>query len=62
MKLSKKYGNGGHVTAYTVTIGSKEARDLGFLNEDGSSKAIKKTVDLENRRVIFELDNVSQEG
>ncbi len=56
MKLTKKRGNGGHVTSYTLSIGSKEARELGFINEDGSSKTIKKTVDLEKRLLIFELE------
>lgn len=60
MKLNKKYGNGGHVTSYTVNIGSKEARDLGSLNEDGTSQPIKKTVDLENLRVVFELDKQAE--
>ena len=55
MKLYPKKGNGGHITSYFVNLGSKEARDAGFLNQDGTSKAIRKTVDPENKRIIIEL-------
>ena len=61
MKLNKKYGNGGHVTSYAVIIGSKEARDAGFLNTDGSSREIRKTVDPENHRIIIELAPEAEE-
>ena len=44
MKLRPQKGNGGHVTSYNVTIGSREAREAGFLHEDGSPKPVKKTV------------------
>ena len=56
MILSPKRGNGGHVTSYTVNIGSKEARDCGFIDKDGKSLPIKKTVDPANGRIIVELD------
>lgn len=55
MKLHAKKGNGGHVTSYLLIIGSKEAREAGFLNDDKTSKQIKKTVDSENKRIIIEL-------
>lgn len=57
MKLRAQKGNGGHVTSYNLTVGSREARELGFLNEDGTSKPVKKTIDLVNRRIIIELDD-----
>ena len=41
MKLRPQKGNGGHVTSYNVTIGSREAREAGFLHEDGSPKPVK---------------------
>lgn len=56
MKLRPQKGNGGHITSYNVTIGSKEARDAGFLLEDGTAKPVKKTVDTEKHRIIIELD------
>lgn len=49
MKLRPPKGNGGHVTSYNVTIGSREAREAGFLHEDGSPKPVKKTVIPEKR-------------
>lgn len=56
MKLFPLKGGHGHITAYRATLGSLEAREAGFLNEDGSSKILKKTVDAENHRLIIELD------
>lgn len=55
MKLNPNKGNGGHVTGYRVIIGSKEARDAGLLNPDGTGKEIRKTVDPEKHRIIIEL-------
>lgn len=62
MKLSPKRGNHGHITSYTLNIGSREAREAGFLNEDGTSRPIKKTVDAENGRIVFEVDEDAEEG
>lgn len=57
MKLRAQKGNGGHITSYNVTIGSKEARECGFLNDDGTSKPIRKTVEADKGRIIIELDD-----
>ena len=56
MKLFGIKGVHGHVTAYSATIGSQEAREAGFLNPDGRSKILKKTVDAKRRRIIIEID------
>lgn len=56
MKLRPQKGNGGHITSYNATIGSREAREAGFLREDGTAKPVKKTVDTEGHRIIIELD------
>ena len=56
MKLYPKKRSDGHVTSYFANVGSKEARDAGFLNEDGTSKELKKTVDAENKRIIIEIN------
>lgn len=56
MKLRIQRGNGGHITSYNVTIGSKEARDCGMLNEDGTAKPVRKIIDPEHHRIIIELD------
>lgn len=61
MKLRAQKGNGGHVTSYNVTIGSREAREAGLLMEDGTSRPVKKTVDVENHRIIIELDEEARE-
>lgn len=56
MKLRPQKGNGGHVTSYNVTIGSREAREAGFLMEDGTPKPVKKTVYPEEHKIVIELD------
>lgn len=57
MKLNAKRGNGGHITSYLAIIGSKEARDVGFLDADGHGLPLKKTVDTVNHRIILELED-----
>lgn len=42
MKLRELKGGHGYVTAYNLTIGSKEARDAGFVNEKGERLELKK--------------------
>ena len=61
MKLRPQKGNGGHITAYNVIIGSKEARDAGFLNEDKTSKVLRKRVDAERHIIIIEIDDQDNE-
>ena len=56
MKLRPQKGNGGHITSYNVTLGSREVRVAGFLNEDGSPKPVKKIVIPEKHQIIIELD------
>lgn len=60
MKLRPQKGNGGHVTSYNVTIGSREAREAGFLHEDGSPKPVKKTVIPEKHQIVIELDTETE--
>lgn len=62
MKLRPQKGNGGHVTSYNVTIGSREAREAGFLMEDGTPKPIRKVVWPEKNKIIIELDEQNETG
>lgn len=52
IKLSPKKGNHGHITSYTVNIGSAEARDCGFTNE---GVQLEKVVDTENQQIIIKI-------
>lgn len=52
MILSKKKNGKGYVTSYTLNVGSKEARDLGFIDENGDSKQLEKIIDIENKVLI----------
>lgn len=56
MRLAKHHVSGDCVTSYRLIIGSKEARDAGMLNVDGTSKPVKKIIDAKNRRIIITLD------
>lgn len=56
MKIRGQKSGSGHITAYNAVLGSKEVRDAGFLNEDGTSKILKKTVDPEKHTILIEID------
>lgn len=56
MRLTPRKGNGGHITAYFATVGSKEARDAGFIREDGKSRILKKSVDPEKGTLTLSVD------
>lgn len=55
MKLSPQKGGHGHITAYRAIIGSAEARSVGFIREDGTSRELEKIVDVENRTITIRL-------
>lgn len=52
IKLSPKKGNHGHVTSYTINIGSAEARECGFTDENAQ---LEKVVDFERKEIIIRL-------
>lgn len=52
IKLSPKKGNHGHITSYTVNIGSAEARECGFIEK---SVQLEKIVDPENKQLIIRV-------
>lgn len=56
MKLTPRKGNSGHITAFFASVGSKEARDAGFIREDGTSRILKKTVDPEKQTITISID------
>lgn len=57
MKLRANRGGHGHVTSYTLSVGSREAREAGFVDQTtGEPLPLRKIVDPEHHRVIIELD------
>lgn len=57
MRLTPRKGNGGHVTAYFATVGSKEAPGMrGSIRPDGNSRILKKVVDTEKGTLTFQVD------
>lgn len=55
IKLSPKKGGHGKITSYSVNIGSAEARNCGWLNEDGSCKELEKMIDADSGTIVFRL-------
>lgn len=54
IKLSKNRGNGGHITSYTINIGSAEARECGFTDDDVE---LEKVVDFDKKEIIIRIKN-----
>ena len=50
-----KKGGHGHVTSYMVSIGSAEARQVGFVTESGEPLEVEKVIDNKNRQVIIRI-------
>lgn len=61
MKLSKVQRKGGYTTAYRLSIGSKEARDAGFIRNDGTSKELRKEVNKAKGHIIFSVDTAEEQ-
>lgn len=55
IKLSPKRGGHGHVTSYSVNLGSAEVREAGFLDADGVPLPVEKYIDKENHAIIIQL-------
>ena len=52
IKLSPKRGNYGHITSYTINIGSAEARECGFTADNVQ---LEKIVDTKNKQIIIKI-------
>lgn len=55
IKLSPKRGGHGHITSYTINIGSAEARECGFLDSEGNALQLEKFIDLDNKEIIIRI-------
>lgn len=55
MILSKKKNGKGYITSYSLNIGSKEARVLGFIDQNGNSHILEKNLDVKNHILIVRL-------
>ncbi len=55
MILSKKKNGKGYITSYSLNIGSKEARMLGFIDQNGNSHILEKNLDVKNHILIVRL-------
>lgn len=53
VRLSKKKNGAGYLTSYSVNIGCAEAREVGFLDENGEPFPLVKIVDTENGTILF---------
>lgn len=57
MILSKKKNGKGYITSYSLNIGSREARMLGFIDQNGNSHILEKELDIKNHILIVRLKN-----
>lgn len=55
IKLSPKRGGHGHITSYSVNIGSAEARECGFVDADGNQLPLEKFIDFENHEIVIRI-------
>lgn len=55
IKLSAKKNGYGHISSYTVNIGSSEARQCGFIDSDGNVLPTEKVIDTTNNQIIIKL-------
>jgi len=55
MKASPKKGGHGHITSYTLSIGSAEAREAGFVDANGNPLELEKTIDPVAKTITFKL-------
>lgn len=56
MKLVPKKNGKGYATAYTISFGSKEAKDLNMLDENGNVKKIKSAESIDNDTIIIKFE------
>ncbi len=55
MKLNKKKNGKGYITSYTLNIGSAEAREVGFIDDNNEPLEIEKVIDKENKTITLKL-------
>ena len=55
IKLSPKKGGHGHITSYSVNLGSAEVRSCGLVDEIGSALPIDMLIDCEHHQFIIRL-------
>lgn len=60
IRLSPKRGGHGHVTSYTVNLGSAEVREVGFLDANGEQLPVEKILDPEHNCIIIRLAKPSE--
>ena len=53
IKLSPKKGGHGHVTSYSVNLGSAEVRQVGFLTDSGEPCRLVKIIDEDRQCIII---------
>lgn len=55
IKLSPKKDGYGNISSYSVNIGATEARQCGFISQDGSVLPVEKLLDYKNNQIIIKL-------
>lgn len=60
IKLSPKKGGHGHITSYTINIGSAEARECGF-ECDGEFPPLEKIIDPDHQQITIRVANEKED-
>lgn len=55
IKLSNKKDGYGNISSYTINIGANEAKECGFVDEDGNKLELEKVLDCNNKQIIIRL-------
>lgn len=56
MKLVPKKNGKGYATSFSITFGSKEAKDLNLLDKNGDVKNIKSAESIDNDTIVIKLE------
>lgn len=56
MKLVPKKNGDGYISSFTLSFGSKEARNLKLLDENGNAKKIKSAKNINDNEILIILE------
>ncbi|GHU75733.1 hypothetical protein AGMMS49992_20280 [Clostridia bacterium] len=62
MKLYPRRGGNGYIGNYVVSIGSAEARRVGFLTDEGKSRELTKDINEAAQEITIKLAHRESDG
>ncbi len=61
LKLYPQKGGNGFVSCYLAPIGSREAKRVGFVREDGTSRILKKQIDESAQTITISINHDAED-